>query len=154
MFQPGRHGWHSIQYKAQLPNIFSPSEVNITPERMLTGALLLVVSQPSLSSPYILIRQASPLLYPASYPSGSHQTLYNGMYSPWTSFYYPSVATQRNAAPTALQAPASITRATGQESTETVDGKKFRWLYCPAQVQVRSQSVPDMDLGYILNLVC
>merc|ERR1719468_247045 len=79
----------------------------MTPERMLSGALLLVVAQPSLSSPYVLMRQASPLLYPASYPSGSHQTLYNGMYSPWTSFYYPSVANQRYTAPAALHAPAT-----------------------------------------------
>ena len=89
--------------------LFSPSEVNMTPKRMLTGALLLVVAQPSLSSPYILIRQASPFLYPASYPSGSQQTLYNGMYSPWTSFYFPSVATQRNTAPAATRELAATT---------------------------------------------
>merc|ERR1719331_256364 len=84
----------------------------MTPKRMLAGALLLfVVAQPSLSSPYVLMRQASPFLYPASYPSTSSQvTLNNGLYSPWSSFYYPSVITQRNAATAALQAPA--TRAT------------------------------------------
>ena len=117
--------------------LFSPSEVNMTPERMVTGALLLVFAQPSLSSPYVLMRQASPLLYPASYPSGSQQTLYNGMYSPWSSFYYPSVANQRNTAPTALQAPA--TRALN------ADGKKNSDDYV---VKLRCRSGPSQFLTW------
>merc|ERR1719500_1423249 len=88
----------------------------MTPKRMLAGALLLlsVVTQPSLSSPQwaprvLMMRQASSLLYPASYPSTSSQvTLNNGLYSPWSSFYYPSVITQRNPATAGLQAPAAL----------------------------------------------
>ena len=99
--------------------LFSPSEVTMTPKRMLTGALLLVVAQPSLSSPYVLMmRQASPLLYPASYLSSSHQTLYTGMFSPWSSFYFPSVATQRNAAPAAQQAPATTRQLEAKTATD------------------------------------
>ena len=128
-FQPSQHWWQSIKYKARLPVLF-PSEVNMTPKRMLAGALLLtVVAQPSLSSPYVLMRQASPLLYPASYPSTSSQvTLNNGLYSPWSSFYYPSVINQRNSATAGLQAPAA-------RATNTPTG-------------------PTLHLGCILNLVC
>merc|ERR1719225_1185079 len=85
---------------------------------MLTGALLLVVAQPSLSSPYVLMRQASPFLYPASYLSSTHQTLYTGMFSPWSSFYFPSVATQRNAAPAAQQAPATTRQLEANTATD------------------------------------
>merc|ERR1719458_2062584 len=87
----------------------------MTPKWMLAGALLLfVVTQPSLSSPQwaprvLMMRQASPLLYPASYPSTSSQvTLNNGLYSPWSSFYYPSVINQRNSATAGLQPPATL----------------------------------------------
>ena len=131
-FGPAGIGDSQSNIKPNCP-IFSPSEVNMTPKRMVTGALLLVVSQPSLSSPYVLMmRQASPLLYPASYLSSSHQTLYTGMFSPWTSFYYPSVATQRN---TALQAPA--TRAANAD-----DGKKNSDDY----IQLRCRSGPSQFL--------
>merc|ERR1719323_1606808 len=59
-----------------------------------------------------MLRQASPLLYPARYPS------YYGMYSPWTSFYYPSVATQRNSA---TKAQATTTKAlTNTTNTKAV----------------------------------
>jgi len=95
-----------------------PSEVDMTPKRMLTRALLLVVAQPSLSIPYVMMRQASPLLYPASYLSSSHQTLYTGMFSPWSSFYFPSVATQRNTAPAAQQAPATTRQLEANTATD------------------------------------
>merc|ERR1711971_532616 len=135
-----------------------PSEVNMTPKRMLTGALLLVVSQPSVSSPYVLIRQASPFLYPASYPSGSHQTLYNGMYSPWSSFYYPSVATQRNTAPAATRELAATTYGCGTWTSTRVGRsgcyKHFKelksWQEAREQCrdEGRSQGVSDADLAY------
>merc|ERR1711971_202316 len=135
-----------------------PSEVNMTPKRMLTGALLLVVSQPSLSSPYVLIRQASPLLYPASYPSGSHQTLYNGMYSPWTSFYYPIVVTQRNTTPAATRELVTTAYGCGTWISTRVGQsgcyKHFKelksWQEAREQCREegRSQGVSDADLAY------
>ena len=117
-FGPAGIGDSQSNIKPNCP-IFSPSEVNMAPKRMLTGALLLVVAQPSLSSPYVLMmRQASPLLYPASYLSSSHQTLYTGMFSPWSSFYFPSVATQRNTAPAAHQAPATTRQLEANTATD------------------------------------
>merc|ERR1719500_2069972 len=141
----------------------------MTPKRMLAGALLLlsVVAQPSLSSPYVLMRQASPFLYPASYPSTSSQvTLNNGLYSPWSSFYYPSVINQRNSATAGLQAPAALqapaTRATTTTKigcgdwTSSVGGcykhlnepKKWEEARKHCRAEGRKEGVSDADLAY------
>jgi len=142
----------------------------MTPKRMLAGALLLlsIVTQPSLSSPYVLMRQASPFLYPASYPStsSSQVTLNNGLYSPWSSFYYPSVINQRNTAlaalkdPAALQAPAAgATNPAGCGTWTSSDAGCYKhfgeepksWQEAREQCREegRREGVSDADLAYL-----